>query len=247
MNVLLIMNALSTKKQIIYNGRIINEERIKRLRETFINELSKYEEKEPISFEINPKILKEIIFKIAPGKFGNKKNGLVLAIPKELIPKIDFSNIDFSYVKVSGMDFSDYNGVHIDPSTVYNKDLSSSNFKGVTFTGSFKDARIKNSSFEGSRGAIIEIDKLYKHCNSYIEMLRINLTDTMVVLPKPLSGKKSKAEIYIEDCTYYGEPFEDYIRKVSLKHIDKILSDDELYDRSDKQLKNAFKKTRRKN
>ena len=75
--------------------------------------------------------------------------------------KIDFSNVDFSGIKVRGTIFDGMIGVKINPQTVYEKDLSHGYYDGVEFIGPFDNVNVEGSSFRGSQGAIINPQKVY--------------------------------------------------------------------------------------
>jgi len=72
--------------------------------------------------------------------------------PRELIKVLkylDLSLVDFTNVKVSGIDFRGCNIEHLDPQIVYNKDLSNSNFEGIFMRPfiSFEGVDIRGSKF----------------------------------------------------------------------------------------------------
>jgi len=83
--------------------------------------------------------------------------------------KCDLSEINFDDVVISGLDFTGFKGVKINPQTVGYKDLSGNIFNGVEFTGSFDGCYIPGSDFKGSVGAVINpqtiMDKYLAACD----------------------------------------------------------------------------------
>ena len=69
-------------------------------------------------------------------------NGKTFALPKDANTKIDFMYVSFDDLNARSIDFSEYNNVHLNPQTIYYKDLRFCKFKGVTFTGNFVDTLI---------------------------------------------------------------------------------------------------------
>lgn len=77
---------------------------------------------------------------------------------RELMKKIDFSNVSFDrfrFIKTLGMDFTGFTGIKINPQTIYDKDLSKAILNGVEFIGPFDGCAIDNCNFTGSVGAVI--------------------------------------------------------------------------------------------
>ena len=75
-----------------------------------------------------------------------------LEIPKDILSSlkyIDLSLVDFTNVKVSGIDFRGCNVEHINPQTVYNRDLRGCNFEGMYISPfmNFEDADIRGAKF----------------------------------------------------------------------------------------------------
>jgi len=76
--------------------------------------------------------------------------------------KIDFSNVCFDDVYVSGMDFTNMHGVKINPQTIYEKNLYKTILNGVEFVSAnkavadlFDGVDVRYANFTGSKGAII--------------------------------------------------------------------------------------------
>lgn len=74
---------------------------------------------------------------------------------------IDFTNVSFTGFKATGVNFTGYHNVTINPQTIAYKDLSNSVLKGVKFASRtyaediFKDVLLVNTNFTGSVGAQI--------------------------------------------------------------------------------------------
>lgn len=71
--------------------------------------------------------------------------------------KCDMSGISFDNVEISGLDFDGLVGVKINPE---GRDLDNCKFKGVEFTGSFKESSIKNVDFTDSKNAVINVSEV---------------------------------------------------------------------------------------
>ena len=79
-------------------------------------------------------------------------NDEYLEIPKEIMPAlkyIDLSLVDFTNVKVSGIDFRGCNVEHINPQNVYNRDLRGCDFRGMYISPfmKFDDVDIRGCKF----------------------------------------------------------------------------------------------------
>ena len=161
-----------------YSKEYIREMRLK-IKEMVENSI----DNRKINLYLPVSLLEEIIF----DKMGKKR---ILVFPLDILKRIDLHGVSFDYVEISGMDFSELEGIYINPQTIpsqiyqdgnslydirkifntrkiqcdclVNHDLSNCNFKGVTFTGSFDNCLIINSNFSGSYGAVIELQKLHK-------------------------------------------------------------------------------------
>lgn len=75
-----------------------------------------------------------------------------LEIPKDILSSlkyIDLSLVDFTNVKVSGIDFRGCNVEHINPQTVYNRDLRGCNFEGMYISPfmNFEGTDIRGAKF----------------------------------------------------------------------------------------------------
>ena len=71
---------------------------------------------------------------------------------------LDLSYVDFSNVKVDGLDFSGSNA-SIDPQTVYNKNMSNGKYDGLSFIAkSFNGVNIRASSFENCNMDFVSMD-----------------------------------------------------------------------------------------
>ena len=79
----------------------------------------------------------------------------------------DMSGICFDNVEISGLDFDGLIGVKINPE---GRDLDNCKFKGVIFTGSFKDSSVKNIDFTDSKNAIINVSEVEHRSIAYSKM-----------------------------------------------------------------------------
>ena len=159
-----------------YSKEYIREMRLK-IKEMVENSI----DNRKINLYLPVSLLEEIIF----DKMGKKR---ILVFPLDILKRIDLHGVSFDYVEISGMDFSELEGIYINPQTIpsqiyqdgnslydirkifntrkiqcdclVNHDLSNCNFKGVTFTGSFDNCLIINSNFSGSFGVEIDPQKL---------------------------------------------------------------------------------------
>lgn len=112
--------------------KVYEEEYINALREYLFGVVLDYKGEKPILFQgIDLHLLKNILF----GKYTTSDGQRYYGIIDEYIPlykKINFSNVSFDNVKVSGIDFTDWTGVQIDQETIFNNDLEGTNLSGVT-------------------------------------------------------------------------------------------------------------------
>lgn len=126
------------------------------IRKLLIDELKDYNGK-PIRINLSNVSgvngLESIIFKEHLDNDG--KYVKVIALDKEILKKIDLSNVSFKDVSVAGYSFAGLTGVKINPQEVYGKNLSGCCFDGVVFTGGFDGCVISHANFKGSKGAYI--------------------------------------------------------------------------------------------
>lgn len=96
-----------------------------------------------IQIESKGKITPEILFQVMDD--GHK---IINPKIKNNLKYFDLSNIDFTNTDLSGIDFTGCNIKHIDPQTIYNKDLSNTTFRGVylpfDITTDFNDVNTEN-------------------------------------------------------------------------------------------------------
>ena len=119
-----------------------------RLREILFEEL-KNVECPPVVLPFDKDFLNNLLFEL--GGFYK----IFAPSLKEILSKINFSNVSFDYFRAGGFDFSPYFGIKINPQTIYSKDLDDTICKGVEFIGDFYDVRIRGTNFTGSKGAKI--------------------------------------------------------------------------------------------
>lgn len=126
---------------------------IEKLRKIIVEELSQYDGAEPILLNIESEMLQKIFF---------TSNGCIYPILAPILSKVDFSNISFDGFDAYQCDFSNLNGVKINPQTIKNKNLELSTLAGVEFIGSFDDVKIEGANFTGSKGAQINPQRIEK-------------------------------------------------------------------------------------
>ena len=143
------------------------EEKIKLLRERLIKELSDVEEGIHVELEYDPVILQVLLFEDADTKGLSMKStsshGNKFALPRELLTKIDFSNVIFDNFKADYFDFTGLYNVRLDPQILYGKSLVGATLNGVRFVGSFCNTYIRKANFKGSIGARINPSKLERN------------------------------------------------------------------------------------
>lgn len=126
--------------------------KIEQLRKILLEELKKLESGKSVLLPYPSYFLRMLLF-----------NGVDYDISLcSVYHKIDFSNVDFSGIRVSHTIFDGMIGVKINPQTVYEKDLSYGVYEGVEFIGPFDNVNVEGASFRGSINAIINPQKVYR-------------------------------------------------------------------------------------
>lgn len=149
------------------------------LRKIFVEELSKYKGGEPLLLPFETDTLKRLIFvKESIWNDNDLSEYYSFALEKELLKKIDFTNIPFDNVFVCGMDFTGIKGIKINPQTVYHKNLCRGKFNGVEFIGSFDGTQIEYADFTGSKGAKINPQTLYQKSLRYTNLCNTEIIGT---------------------------------------------------------------------
>lgn len=156
------------------------EEKILKIREEIINKLNKVEEGMHIKLNYESRINEAILFKTGDDEcimdqFGNRKHcAKYFALPKEILTKINFSNIDFTNFNAVGYDFNGLYNVKLNPQTIWEKKLMGAKLNGVEFIGPFDDVTLNQddlgyiTDFTGSKGAIIDVSKINKLYGEYV-------------------------------------------------------------------------------
>ena len=125
--------------------------KIEQLRKILLEELKKLEAGKSVLLPYPSYFLRMLLF-----------NGIDYDISLcSVYHKIDFSNVDFSGIRVSHTIFDGMIGVKINPQTVYEKDLSHGVYDCVEFIGPFDNVNVEGASFRGSINAIINPQKVY--------------------------------------------------------------------------------------
>lgn len=175
--------------------------------------------------DIDSELIDRILFrrKVVDGKLIYK----TFALPKDANAKIDFMYVNFDGLDGRCIDFSEYNNVHLNPQTIYFKDLRFCKFKGVTFTGNFVDTLICGCNFTGSYGAVINPQNIHDR-----DLRKTRLCDAIIVGSfehAKLEGTSFKgsmgASIDLDLCRYNDETnFSDaYVFKSSKKDRDELI------------------------
>lgn len=132
---------------------MLGQKKIEKLREELIKELTNYEGEEKLKLNISKNLLNSLVFTT----YNDYK---VLAIPFELLKKLDLSKLSFNKVRIVGLDFTGTYGVKINPQQVWNKDFYNVKLNGVELVGSFYGTKLKFTDFTGSKGALISSETL---------------------------------------------------------------------------------------
>ena len=82
----------------------------------------------------------------------------------------DMSGVSFDNVEIAGLDFTGLTGVKINPA---GRDLDNCKFKGVIFTGSFKDSSVRHVDFTDSKNAIMNVREIECRSIAYSKMANV--------------------------------------------------------------------------
>ena len=179
---------------------------IEEKRNILLDELSNVEVKEPIKLSYDSNTLKELFF----DKKVNSEEKEYYVLAKEMTPilsKIDFSNISFDNVCITGVDFSKMRNVKINPQKIHRKDMCYCKLKGVEFIGSeglnlvdlFNGVAIYKADFTGSKGAIINPQTIV---NKNLEHTKFNSVEFKDITQKvPQDELFDDVKIYETDFT----------------------------------------------
>lgn len=124
---------------------------IEKLRSILIEELNQYTGWEPVPLNFESELLRKIMF--TEGKFYEEL--------KDVVKKINFSNVSFDGFDASMYDFSSLRGVKINPQTIKDKNLTNTICQDVEFIGPFDGAQIDEANFTGSKGAKINPQTIF--------------------------------------------------------------------------------------
>ena len=162
-----------------------------KLRKILVEELKKLEDGKVVLLPYPSYFLKILLF-------DGKEYGFDIF---SVYHKIDFSNVDFSDIRVAGKMFDRMTGVKLNPQTVYNKDLSHGIYEGVEFIGPFDNVNIQGASFKGSKNAVIYPQKTY--------MKNMDWTDCSDATVIGYFDNVSCDNIKLEGCTWYVDDDQD--------------------------------------
>lgn len=139
---------------------MLDKRQIDELRSVLIENLKNYDGDKKIKLNINPKLLGKLIF-----EKGDDANNVVYKIFNEklrnLCKKLDLTGVSFDNFIARSFDFRGYNGIEINPQTIYDKSLGGSILKGVKINGALKGCNIEETDFTGSVGAVINPQTIY--------------------------------------------------------------------------------------
>lgn len=133
---------------------MLSKKQIAELKKVLIENLKNYDGEEKIKLNIDPALLRKLIFKketYDDGIVHMEFDGEL----EELCKKLDLTGVSFANFNAEFFDFSDYYGVEIDPQTLYNKNLHGTILKGVKIKGSLDSCWISRADFTGSTGAVV--------------------------------------------------------------------------------------------
>lgn len=99
--------------------------------------------------KIGKDILEKMIF-IYTSVIGEKYK--TFSVPKNILEKIDLSEVSFDDFDVYNVDFSGLTGVKINPQKVAYKSLCGSKLNGVEITGTLDGCHVVNTDFTGVKG-----------------------------------------------------------------------------------------------
>ncbi len=119
-----------------------------RLRQILVEEL-KDKDCMPVKLPFDKELLNKLLF---DGHEAYKKFDDTI---KEVLTKIDYSNVSFDVFDAENFDFSNYTGIKINPQTIFCKNLNGAICSGVEFIGPFDDVKVFKTNFTGSIGAKI--------------------------------------------------------------------------------------------
>lgn len=128
---------------------------IRKIRQHIEDKVEEYHDnggKGHIKLDISSEILNQIMF--YSDNYGAKQ----LAVSEDCFKALDLEGLSWDGVNVKGVDFSDTKGVHINPQTVWDKDLSNSILKDVNIIGDLKGVWIEGTDFTDSHGAVIYLE-----------------------------------------------------------------------------------------
>ena len=186
------------------------EEKIKLLRKKLIKELSKLEDGIHIKLDYDPIILENLFFEETRG--GCKR--FASDFPREVLTKIDFINVDFKDFYASEFDFTGLYNIHLNPQTIYRRDLFNSILSGVTFTDSLDYCKLDGANFAGSKNAKVNPNTLVHSIghSRYIDIQCVKFKDVTFTVAfnyetslyeVDFTGSKN-ARINANKLLYYG-------------------------------------------
>ena len=162
------------------------------------------------------------------------------------IEYIDLSGVDFkdfNFINFNNNNLKSFNGIEINPQTIWKKSLRGANMRTVKFIGSFDGVEVSEADFTGSKGAKINPQKiknksLYNTKCANVEF--IGSFDDVEVSGADFTGSSSDVEM--SDANFNGLRSS----KASLKKPEHECTSGVRYTDSDNTIKSWIKKIYRK-
>ena len=164
------------KKKILQNKKkdfieVYNNKKRDLARKDIFNKIRRYNGPGLVQIVKSSKALDMVLFE-TNAVTGEKK----LDIPEDIIYRLDYSNVDFDNANIRGINFTGMYNVHINPQTIFNKDMRGTVLFGTYIIGRFDDVYITHADFRGSEGVLIDPQTIYDR-----DLRCANLADAIVV------------------------------------------------------------------
>lgn len=188
------MNDYNTKELLMYLSQ--DREEFLKVLDICLKKL-KADEK----LKLDNALLERIIFKI--DRHGIDKGRMITYntwiqgdLPDTLLSRLDFSNLKYEklHLDESSLDVIRKTNMVLDFNKLYQMSLCNFDFSGITFTGVLRYSAIYQSSFAGSKGAVIDLNQT--------DVTGVNFKDATVLnLPGAINADKANFEGCIVMCT----------------------------------------------
>lgn len=168
---------------------MLDRDNIRKLRDKLEELLKNYHGEEKIKITYDLDAIHEIIFNgVVDWEYFNKHKMLLesldmldkivyynFAFNIELMKKLDFTGISFDTFRANNIDFTGFDGVSLNPETLYKQEIICSKLNGVKIIGSLEECTCYHADFTGSTGGIMSKTKYLKLKDNN------NLTDVQIV------------------------------------------------------------------